>query len=559
MTRPHPITSIDPEHGLRVTDANADWKSETPVPLDRHDLADMPPGTFGGWLGDIIDAAAKAYELPPAFVAMMALPAVATCVQGKFSLLIESGYFEPLNIWTIGTLGPSNRKSSCVDTFADPLKKWERDQAVVIKPVIDQAKSERESLELTIKEYRKRASKLTDPSERRDAIEEIKKLEAELPEIPVYPSLLFDDATPEEIARSLSVQNERMSYIESEADALFGMLCGRYSGNDNFDLVLKTYRGESKRVTRRHAAPIDLRHPLMSIGVGPQPGLIQDQIKNPALIKRGFLARFLLAVPKSNLGFRKLKPRPISDPVLLAYESRLLELLAIEPNLKDDRQVPHVVKLSNGAYQKWKSFQRQMEALMRPDGRMADEALTSWAGKLAGNVARLSALIQIGEQVGVRPDTVPITEDAMDRAIEFGEVLIDHAIAFHDLADHRPEMTKAKELYQWLKSRAGQSEISVREMQQSLKRRSLFPKVEDVREALEVLVDHGWVMPKIDPNAGYGQKPKTYFIHPEMRPQCPQNQSPKSTIEHPQKNGDIGDHSTGFENSKPDDEIEVIF
>ena len=538
------------------------WKAETPVPIDRHLLQAMPDDTFGGWLGDTIMAVAASLELPPEFAATMALPAVATCVQGKFSLLVEEEYYEPLNIWTIATMGPSNRKSSCCDFFVAPLRQWERDQAKAMKPIIDEATSVRETMEGIIKEARKKASKLVSIDERKEAIEEIKKLESELPSIPVYPSLLFDDATAEVVAYSLSVNGERLSYIESEADALFGMLNGRYSGNENFDLVLRSRRGEGKRVTRRHAPPIDLDNPLLTIGIAPQPGLIVDQMKNPMLVKRGFFARFLMVVPQSKLGFRDLKSRPVSDSIKLAYETRILTLLSIESNTQDGRQVPYIVRLSNLAYQSWKSFQRRIEAMMAPGNRLSDEALVSWGGKLAGYVASVAALIQIGEQVGIRPDEKLIEVGAMDRAIAFGEVLVEHAIAFHDLADQCPGLSKARQLLKWLQGQERKSEVTVREIQQSLKHRSSFPRAGDVREGLEVLRENGWVLPKPDLKIGTGRKKEIYLIHPGTYPRNPQNRKTESTGENETSSGDNGDGSASFKSSKSaidNDETEVVF
>ncbi len=497
------------------------WLTHQPIELDRWQSVKFPENTFTGWLGETIEAVCDCFELPVEFVAMLALPAVATTVQGKFSLLIETGYFEPLNIWAISALGPSNRKSSALGFFAKPLNNWEHHQAVSIGPAIEMAKSERQTIEEMIKVERKKASKLTDPADRKEAVQQIKKLEDERPKIPTCPQMLFDDSTPEALAEKLSNNDERLSYLESEADALFGMLSGRYNGEVNLDLMLKSYLGESKKVDRKSGLPIHLKHPLLTLGVSPQPGLINDQVKKPFLINRGFFARFLLTMPESNLGKRKLKPNPIPEAIRVSYESRLLELIGYKANMKDEREVPHVVKLSREAYRIWKDFQLEIEKQLGPGGRLSDEALCSWGGKLAGNIARVAVIIQIGQQIGVRPDTVEIEQDVMKRAGALGRILVDHAIAFHDLANVRPEISKARQVLSYLKKNKA-NETSVRNIHQSLRQRADFKMSKDVKDAMEVLVDNGWAFAK--PNVvKTGRPSEAFFIHPSISSQNTQN------------------------------------
>ena len=254
-----------------------------------------------------------------------------------------------------------------------------------------------------------------------------------------------------------------------------------------------------------------------SIGVSPQPGLIHDQMQDSTLLRRGFFARFLLAIPISKLGSRDLTPRPIPTAVSLAYDSQILRLLSVEANEKGGRLVPHVVKLAPEAYRIWKQFQRELESMMGPDARMSDEVLTMWTGKQAGNTARVAALLQIGSQTSMATDEV-ISADSMERAIAFAKPLVEHSIAFHDMADHCPELSNARTVLKWLRRNATGDEIGSRTIQQSLKGRQAFKRSAALHDAIDVLIDRGWLMLK-KPN------PKTYYVHPAIRPQSSQNQS----------------------------------
>jgi replicative DNA helicase len=81
-----------------------------PVPLDAARARPMPNDILSGWLGAMVDAVAIATETPRELAAMMALGAVATATQKRFSVCPEKGYFEPTNIWVTCSLASGNRK-----------------------------------------------------------------------------------------------------------------------------------------------------------------------------------------------------------------------------------------------------------------------------------------------------------------------------------------------------------------------------------------------------------------------------------------------------------------
>ena len=121
----------------------------------------------------------------------------------------------------------------------------------------------------------------------------------------------------------------------------------------------------------------------------------------------------------------------------------------------------------------------------------------------------------------MRPDEVDILQDVMERAVALGRVLVDHAIAFHDLASVRPEVSKAKQVLSYLKKNKA-NETSVRNIHQSLRQRADFKSSQDVKDAMEVLIDNGWAYAK--PHVGKPGRPSTeYFIHPSIHTQNTQN------------------------------------
>ena len=493
-----------------------EWESQTPIPIDRHELTPIPADSFQGWLGEMVSAVSDQLESPIELAGFLGMAAVATSLQGKYSLLIEPGYFEPLNIWAMVAMCPSNRKSSALKAMAGPIMKYELEQLDSLKGEIQNTQSVRKTLEAAIGSRRTKAGKL--PMEKAKAeAEEIARLESELPQVPTVPRLLVNDCTPEQVAVLMQRHNERISFIDSEADALFAMMLGRYSDSPKLDVYLKAYSGDVIRVDRRNGPPIALSHPLITLGIAPQPGLIQDLVTKPALVNRGLLSRFIFAIPKSRIGYRVLKPTRIPEAVQFKYEHGLRSLLNSEAF-----DQPHIVRLSEFAYEIWKAFQTEVEVMMRPDGRLADSTLKAWGGKLAGNTARVAALLHASE---VSPDHLPnqqpIDHDAMARAVNMMRVLIDHAIAAHDLAITDSDRGRAIQTLQWIK-RSGKQNLTIRMVQQSLKQRADFRTADEVRGAFRVLEENGWLL-RMPSENGVGRPTANYLVHPEMYPQNPQN------------------------------------
>ena len=115
MSHPDYIPEITfGDNKILVDEEVMKWKAETPVPLRKADLQPLPPDTFEGWFGEMVDAVSRSLEVPIGLPGMLGLAAIATTVQGKFSLLVEEGYFQQLNFWGITAMDPSNRKSAAV-------------------------------------------------------------------------------------------------------------------------------------------------------------------------------------------------------------------------------------------------------------------------------------------------------------------------------------------------------------------------------------------------------------------------------------------------------------
>jgi hypothetical protein len=138
--------------------------------------------------------------------------------------------------------------------------------------------------------------------------QDIRDLEAALPEVPKAPQAWTADVTPENLAVIMSDNNEAMALLSDEAGIFENIGGGRYSkGVPNLDVFLQGHAGSPIRVNRGSRSPILMQNPALTLGFTPQPEVVRGLTDNPGFRGRGLLARFIYTVPPCSLGFRTRK------------------------------------------------------------------------------------------------------------------------------------------------------------------------------------------------------------------------------------------------------------
>ncbi|MDP2848602.1 MAG: DUF3987 domain-containing protein, partial [Humidesulfovibrio sp.] len=365
-----------------------------PVSFDALNMPDVDPALLPPILGEFCGAVAEGLQVPFELVLINALSCVAVAGQRKFKVQVRPDYTEPVNIYALAALPPGERKSATAEACKRPLIDWETEAQEEARESIRNTLSERKTLEKAIEAKRAKAGNAKTAEDRRALIDEIKALEAELPEVPAAPRLLIDDVTPEAIPAFMERQQERAGIIEAEG-GLFDILAGRYSkGVPNLDAVLKLWSGEAVHVDRRSGQNIVLHDPALTICLSPQPDIVRGLADKPGFRGRGLLGRFLFLLPKSRVGSREVEPRAIPQAVQARYAAKVRGLLALPWALgSDGKPVPYLLQIAPDAYREWADFHRDVEAELRPGGEL--ELIADWGGKLHGAAARLAGLLHL--------------------------------------------------------------------------------------------------------------------------------------------------------------------
>ena len=494
----YPPAATDPE---RSTEA---WQE--PIPFGTPPPDPIPASCLPAWLGAMVDATAQSTETPIDLGALIAIAVTSSCIAGKAVVSPEPGYSEPVNLYTCPAMESGNRKTAVFTTLLEPVLEYERDRIAQAEPERKRLASERRTSEARIEKLRTKAASAADPSL---LVREIQDLEANLPVVPSVFRAHADDCTPERLASLMAEQGGRIAVFSDEG-GVFDLLSGRYSkGVPNLDLWLKGHAVSPVRVDRAdpRRAPILLDRPHLTVGISPQPDVLESLRDKPGFRGRGLLARFLYGLPKSPLGYRKLEPRAVPREVAQQYRDGIRRLLEYAP--KDAIQL----RLSQAAYREWKEFQRAIEVQFRDGGML--EGLKDWGSKLPGAALRLAGVFHFVEQIGRVSIGAEISLETVARALELAACLISHARAVFALMERDPNIEHAQKLLSWI-VRRGQESFSIRDCFRAHQPR--FKRVDAMLPVVGLLEQHEYIRREPHESSG-GRRPSDVCqVNPAILP-----------------------------------------
>lgn len=438
---------------------------------------EIPATILPGWLGAMAGAVADSTQTPPALAVMVGLSVLAAVLQRRYEVApFADDYTEPLALWTLTALPSGARKSAVFSSMTAPLLRWEKLEYDRGRAERGRVASARKLAEKRIERLLADGGKAKDDHERECIRAEIQHEKDTMPAELRAPRLFTEDVTAERLQAMLAEYGERMALLSDEA-GIFQIMAGIYSGgNANLDAFLKGHAGTAMRVDRAgREAHVD--KPALSFGLALQPGVLSEVAASRRFRDSGLLARFLFAMPASNVGKRDVRRRvAIPDQVRDDYEVALFRLLEDVPAVPGK---PRVLPMTEPALELWADFAQEIEDHQGEGGRF--EAVSDWTSKLPGAVARIAALLELAE-VGRHAEAV--SEIATERAVALGRLLIPHAQAAFGLLGTDGVDADAGAIVKWIKAN-GLEEFSRRECQKAMEGR--FRNLERLTKALQRL------------------------------------------------------------------------
>ncbi|MGW2256701.1 DUF3987 domain-containing protein [Streptomyces sp. NPDC001780] len=487
-----------------------------PVPLGTHAaLPAFPTTALTPWIAEHVTAVAEFTQTSPDLAATMALAAVSTAAGGRVHVEIRPGWREQSNLYLVCAMPPASRKSDVFAFMTEPVYDVERQMQEESRARIIEAETEKEAALAEAEALMAKARKPGGAVDRTALVAEASavKLLAEEIHVPPRPRLTVSgDITPEPLAQQLAV-HRCLAALSPEGD-LFDIIAGRYSAKPNLGVFLQAHKGERLQTDRITREQPSVDKPALTIGVTPQPAVLQDLAGAPGARDRGLLARFLYALPASNLGYRRTRTTPVPPPVAHRYHARLTRLLHTFCALPE----PLTVSLTPGADRAVEALQEDLETSLRPGQPLAH--LPDWAGKLVGHTARIALLLHLTD--GIDNDTWghPVSEETIARAARIAEYYTQHALAVFDLIGSDPATDAAHTILEWL--RRPKTDGTWRT---AFKRRDAvaasrrFRTVAQVEPALTLLEAHGYLRTDTPPRTRRAGHPMTatYRVHPSLQ------------------------------------------
>ncbi|MDD2768068.1 MAG: DUF3987 domain-containing protein [Methylococcus sp.] len=441
------------------------------------DVPNIPDILLPGWAGAMSEAVSASCQTPSAAAVMVTLAVVATCCQRRYEVSPHgSGYLEPLSLWTVTAMPPGSRKSAVMGALTQTLVRWEKLQRDRLRPEIARRQAARAIAEKRIEGLKKKAMR-ADSAEARQAL--TGEIQAEIESTPaelLAPRLFTNDSTPERSQQLLVENGEAISQLSDEGGG-FQVMAGAYSGGmGSLDVYLQGHSGSAMRVDRG-GRMAHLDRPAVTMGLMLQPGILAEVGKNRRFKDSGLLARFLYAIPPSNVGQRDVRQHvSIPEDIRQDWEAGLFRLLE---GRTDPVSAPRTLTFGAGAKECWLSFAEEIERQHGAGNPL--EHITEWTAKLPGAVARIAGLLHLAVQ---GPGVEVIGLDPVERATELGRLLIPHALAAFGLMGMAKQEEDAHALLRWI--RTGQRRtFRARDAHQALRAR--FARKEQLDRALVTL------------------------------------------------------------------------
>lgn len=471
-------------------------------PLPRFPVDALPPV-----LGDYAEAVSTSLQVPIDTPGLLGLAVGAFAISKRVELRPEPDWWEPCNIFLCLLQPPAERKSAVLRLMRKPMDDHERALNESLAEQVEKTHRQEKALRARLDRAVKSVANSDDPADRQHAEAEGDRIAAELRALEVVNPVRYvaDNATPEAIARLMLNNSGRLLLMSAEA-ATMDIILGRYAqkGTHNIDVYQHGHAGDRIVIDRIGREPDVIDKPALSIALCVQPSVLNDLATDRALRGRGMLARFLWAMPTSLVGSRTIHPQPIPDDAARAYGDAVRRLLSAEPQPDG---TPWTLNLDAEATYGLRMFRADLE------GRLIDDLapVQDWAGKLAGLVCRIAAVLHAYEH---QHDFAhrPIMADTITRAIQIGEYATKHALAVLTEMGMDPDRVLARRVATWLRER-GEPTVTRRDVYQRL--HSSIDGSEDLDGVLKVLEDR-WYLRAIPPTPGKPGRPsEVYAVNPQ--------------------------------------------
>lgn len=497
----------------------------SPLPLDA-----LPPA-----LRAHAASVANAVQVASDMTALLGLCAVSAAVAGKVEVRVDDAWQrESVSLYGVVVAPPGERKSAAYREMISPIRDWESDAVARVAPL---RRTAREQADVAERRLKRRKDEAARGAATADAVlAEARAYENALRAVPVLPTLLASDSTPEALVEQMAEQGGRIAVMSPEGGP-FRILDGRYSdGIARLEELAQAYDGEELRTRRVGRATKPVRRPALTLAVALQPSVLSSIRNGRSLRGQGIYGRISWVVPESLVGRRvdSSEAPAINEDAKDQYTKVLRALLEWQPAQTEDdgTLVPHPLTLSKEATAVKREYHYRVEAAMGEGGTLA--GMCDYANKSVGRAVRLAVLLDVfARATKGQPLDAPLSGWAMDGGVRISEALTTHAVAVY--AEMEVDGRTADLAYVMARLRLLPEGTTETELRAATRGRASIDGAEDLAELLDELEERGCVRRLEQPSEGRGRPPSPVIeIHPFLR-ESTTHAHTENTGKHPRK------------------------
>ncbi len=475
------------QSGLLSQQKNQSSTWNQPIPLT-HVLNNETPYPFDA-LPSAVQQIVNSYQCygqqPLSLVACGALANLSLACQTLANVARDAYLVSPVSLYFLVIASSGERKSAADNVFSKAIRQWEATIRKKREPerlsALTQHKAWQMERDGLLTQIKRAVYSGEDSDNYKNLLDELVHQE---PDIPIQPTLYFEDATQEALAIHLAHGWPSASLWSDEA----GIILGSHSMQSNpmrfVALLNRLWEGKSFAAHRKTSQSFIIEHRRLTLNLMMQPLLLDQMISQATGISRqsGFLARCLLAYPDSTMGTRFYQDPPAQLEGLNEYEQRIKECLDQSQRLNQTGCINlPILKMSSQAKHSWIQFFNSIEAGLNAQGQWIE--IKDFASKAAENSVRLAALFHL-----FSGKTGDISVEHIEQAITLMNWYLFEARRLLEPQSTQPNLDDARKLLVWLLEQRPQTTTPRNILQFG----PLRNKVQR-DNALETLIEHQYI------------------------------------------------------------------
>jgi hypothetical protein len=462
-----------------------------PTPLIREiQPGDPYPVSSLGPLQPVAEAIHDKVQAPVAIGAQSALTIASLAVQAFADVETLAGY-SPVSLYGLTIAKSGERKSSSDKLLIEPVHDFQKFLDEDYRAAQTDFK-----IDQSIWETRHRNILNTAKKDPIGARADLMALGAE-PDPPLVPVILAGDPTLEGLLKLYAGGRPSLGLFSDEGGGFFG---GHAMSKDH---RLKSISGFSKlwdgsgvdRVRAGDGAEafygIRLACHILVQPIAAM-GLLADPIANG----QGFLARFLMCHPVSEIGFRlRTGYDPDSNRIIERFAARIRDCLEADLPIAENtrnRLEPHQLPLAPDARALLQAYALKIEGLQAPGQALS--TVTAFASKSAEQAARIAGVLTLFSDRNARH----VKCDRMVDGINLAQFYLSEALRLTDAAIIPQEIQRAETLRLWLLEHWSDPLVNIRVIVRNGP--SSLRDAEKAKAAVSILEQNDWLI-KFDESA----------------------------------------------------------